>query len=93
MGGDPERQTSKAAGWSRRTGAFSAVLLATVWIGHHYELVETSVFLWVLGIVAVLAALALLFAGFAFSRLWNFGDRGGRDLTVGTQIALLVLVP
>lgn len=93
MGSDPERQTSKAAGWSRRTGAFSAVLLATVWIGHHYELVETSVFLWVLGIVALLAALALLFAGFAFSRLWSFGDRGGRDLTVGALTAVLVLVP
>ena len=93
MGSDPGRQTSKAAGWSRRTGAFSAVLLATVWIGHHYELVETSVFLWVLGIVALLAALALLFAGFAFSRLWSFGDRGGRDLTVGALMAVLVLVP
>ncbi|MGB3538548.1 MAG: DUF1499 domain-containing protein [Mesorhizobium sp.] len=89
----PERQTSKAAGWSRRTGVFSAVLLATVWVGHHYELVETTVFLWVLGIVALLAALALLFAGFAFSRLWNFGDRGGHDLTVGALMAVLVLVP
>jgi len=93
MGSDPERQTSKAAGWSRRTGVFSAVLLATVWVGHHYELVETTVFLWVLGIVALLAALALLFAGFAFSRLWNFGDRGGHDLTVGALMAVLVLVP
>lgn len=82
-----------AAGWSRRTGAFSAVLMVTVWVGHHYELVETPAFLWVLGIVALLAAMALLFAGFAFSRLWNFGDRGGRDLTVGSLIALLVLAP
>jgi hypothetical protein len=89
----PGRQTSKAAGWSRRTGAFSAVLLLTVLLGHRYELVETPAFLWVLGIVALLAALALLFAGFAFSRLWNFGDRGGRDLTVGTVLALLVLAP
>ncbi|TKD48581.1 MAG: DUF1499 domain-containing protein [Mesorhizobium sp.] len=89
----PERQTSKAAGWSRRTGAFSAVLLLTVLVGHRYELVETPAFLWVLGIVALLAAFALLFAGFAFSRLWNFGDRGGRDLTVGTVLALMVLAP
>ncbi|RWD48741.1 MULTISPECIES: DUF1499 domain-containing protein [unclassified Mesorhizobium] len=89
----PGRQTSKAAGWSRRTGAFSAVLLLTVLLGHRYELVETPAFLWVLGIVALLAAFALLFAGFAFSRLWNFGDRGGRDLTVGTLLALLVLAP
>ncbi|TIP74951.1 MAG: DUF1499 domain-containing protein [Mesorhizobium sp.] len=89
----PERQTSRAAGWSRRTGAFSAVLLLTVLIGHRYELVETPAFLWVLGIVALLAAFALLFAGIAFSRLWSFGDRGGRDLTVGTVLALLVLAP
>ncbi|TGQ35841.1 DUF1499 domain-containing protein [Mesorhizobium sp. M00.F.Ca.ET.216.01.1.1] len=88
-----ERQTSRAAGWSRRTGAFSAVLLLTVLIGHRYDLVETPAFLWVLAIVALLAALALLFAGFAFSRLWNFGDRGGRDLSVGALLALLVLTP
>jgi hypothetical protein len=88
-----ERQTSKAAGWSRRTGAFSAVLLLTVFLGHRYDLVETPAFLWVLGIVALLAAVALLFAGLAFSRLWHFGDRGGRDLTVGALLAVLVLVP
>lgn len=89
----PERRTSKAAGWSRRTAAFSAVLLLTDFVGHRFDLVETPVFLWVLGIVALLAALALLFAAFAFSRLWKFGDRGGRDLTVGALLALLVLVP
>ncbi|MER8460808.1 DUF1499 domain-containing protein [Mesorhizobium sp. M0915] len=88
-----ERQTSRAAGWSRRTGAFSAVLLLTVLIGHRYDLVETQAFLWVLGVVALLAAFALLFAGFAFARLWNFGDRGGRDLTVGALLAVLVLIP
>ncbi|MER9234951.1 DUF1499 domain-containing protein [Mesorhizobium sp. M0622] len=89
----PERQTSRAAGWSRRTGAFSAVLLLTVLIGHRYDLVETPAFLWVLGVVALLAAFALLFAGFAFARLWNFGDRGGHDLTAGALLALLVLIP
>jgi len=89
----PERRTSKAAGWSRRTAAFSAVLLLTDFAGHRFDLVETPVFLWVLGIVALLAALALLFAAFAFSRLWKFGDRGGRDLTVGALLALLVLGP
>ncbi|CCV12452.1 DUF1499 domain-containing protein [Mesorhizobium sp. STM 4661] len=88
-----ERQTSRAAGWSRRTGGFSAVLLLSVLIGHRYDLVETPAFLWVLAIVALLAAFALLFAGFAFSRLWNFGDRGGRDLAVGALLALLVLAP
>ena len=48
----PERRTSKAAGWSRRTAAFSAVLLLTDFAGHRFDLVETPVFLWVLGIVA-----------------------------------------
>ncbi|MFA6031744.1 MAG: DUF1499 domain-containing protein [Myxococcota bacterium] len=93
MASIPERRTSQAAGWSRRTAAFSAVLLLTVFVGHRFNLVETPVFLWVLGIVALLAAFALLFAGLAFSRLWNFGDQGGRDLTVGVLLALLVLAP
>ncbi len=89
----PDRQTSRAAGWSRRTGAFSLVLLATAWAGHHLGLVETPAFLWVLALVALLAALALLLAGLAFARLWGFGDRGGRDLTVGALLALVVLAP
>ncbi|MER8842454.1 DUF1499 domain-containing protein [Mesorhizobium sp. M0913] len=93
MTGIPERQTSRAAGWSRRAGAFSTVLLLVALIGHRYDLVETPAFLWVLCIVALLAAFALLFAGFAFARLWNFGDRGGHDLIVGALLAVLVLIP
>jgi hypothetical protein len=89
----PERQTARSAGWSRRIAAFAVVLLLTVLVGHRYDLVETPAFLWVLAIVALLAAFALLLAGLAFSRLWNFGDRGGRDLTVGALLALLVLAP
>lgn len=69
------------------------MLLLTVWVGHHFGLVETLAFLWVLALVALLAALALLLAGLAFSRLWNFGARGGRDLTVGALLAMIVLVP
>ncbi|MFD9899673.1 DUF1499 domain-containing protein [Mesorhizobium sp. UC22_110] len=89
----PERQVARAAGWSRRTGAFSAVLLLTAWGGHHYGLVETGGFLWVLALVALLALLALLFAGFALARLWSHGAIGGRDLSVGALLAVLVLVP
>ncbi|TGR60927.1 DUF1499 domain-containing protein, partial [bacterium M00.F.Ca.ET.194.01.1.1] len=50
-------------------------------------------FLWVLALVALLAALALLLAGLGLSRVWSFGDRGGRDLSVGALLALLVLAP
>lgn len=89
----PERQTSRAAGWSRRIGAFSLVLLLTVVAGYRLDLVDTPPFLWVLALVALLAALAFLLAGLALSRLWNFGDRGGRDLSVGALLALLVLAP
>ncbi|PLP59632.1 DUF1499 domain-containing protein [Mesorhizobium loti] len=89
----PQRQVARAAHWSRRIGAFSAVLLLTAWVGHHYGLVETDGFLWVLALVALLALLALLFAGFALARLWNQGAIGGRDLSVGALLAILVLVP
>ncbi len=89
----PERQMSRAAGWSRRTGAFALVLLVTDWVGHHFGLTETPAFLWVLGLAALLAALALLLAGLAFSRMWKFGDLGGRDLTVGAILAVVVLAP
>jgi Protein of unknown function (DUF1499) len=89
----PERQVARAAGWSRRTGAFSAVLLITAWVGHHYGLVETGGFLWVLALVAILAAFALLFAGFALARLWSHGAIGGRNLSVGALLAVLVLAP
>jgi uncharacterized protein (DUF1499 family) len=89
----PELRRSRAPGWCRRTASFAAVLLAVVWIGHHYGLVETQGYLWVLALVALLAALALLLAAVAFSRIWTFGDRGGRDLVAGVLIALLILFP
>ncbi|RWG39058.1 MAG: DUF1499 domain-containing protein, partial [Mesorhizobium sp.] len=57
------------------------------------DFVDAPPFLWVLALVALLAALALLLAGIALSRLWNFGDRGGRDLSVGALLAVLVLAP
>lgn len=69
------------------------MLLIVVWIGHHYGLVETLAYLWVLALVAALAALALLFAALAFSRIWTFGDRGGHDLVFGILVAIVVLAP
>ncbi|WP_315919342.1 DUF1499 domain-containing protein [Mesorhizobium sp. SP-1A] len=89
----PERQVSRAAGWARGIGAFSLVLLVTDWVGHHFGLTETPAFLWVLGLAALLAALALLLAGLAFARMWKYGALGGRDLTIGALLAALVLVP
>jgi uncharacterized protein (DUF1499 family) len=88
-----EQRRSRATGWCRRTASFAAILLIVVWVGHHYGLVESEGYLWVLGLVPLLAALALLFGAFAFSRIWTYGDLGGKDLTAGIVIALAVLSP
>lgn len=88
-----EPRTTRAAGLSRGLASFSAVLLITAVLGHRRGLVDTVAFFWVLGIVALLAAFALLFSGFAFSRLWKFGDQGGHDLTIGAVLGLIVLAP
>lgn len=89
----PERRRSRAPGWCRRMAAFSFVLLATVWIGHHFGLVETMAYLWVLALVAALAAISLIVAAFAFSRIWTYGEPGGRDVAFGVMVALIVLAP
>lgn len=89
----PEQRRSRTTGWCRRTAWFAVVLLAVVWVGHHYGLVETQGYLWVLALVPLLAALALVFGAFGFSRIWTYGDLGGRDLTAGLLMALLVLSP
>ena len=88
-----EVRTTRSAGLSRGMASFSVVLLITAVLGHRRGLVDTTAFFWVLGIVALLAAFALLLSGFAFSRLWKFGDRGGHDLTIGALLGLAVLAP
>jgi hypothetical protein len=88
-----EQRRSRASGWCRRVAAFSAVLGLVVWVGHHFGLVETLGYLWVLALVALLAAFSLILAAFAFSRIWTFGVSGGRDVAWGVAIALLVLSP
>ncbi len=93
MAAHPQQRRSRASGWCRRIAAFAAVLLVIVWAGHHFGLVETRGYLWVLALVALLAAFALILAAFAFSRIWAFGDRGGGDLAMGVVVALLVLSP
>ena len=88
-----ERRVTRAAAWARRSGVFSAMLFVTAGLAHRYGLLETPAFLVVLGLVALCAAAALIFATHAFSRLWKHGDLGGWDLSVGALVALLVLTP
>lgn len=73
--------------------SFAAVLAIVVWVGHHFGLVETLGYLWVLGLVALLAAFSLILAAFAFSRIWTYGGRGGSSVVAGVLIALAVLSP
>lgn len=72
---------------------FSAVLLLTSVAAHRFVFLETIPFFWILGIVAGLALVALLLAGIGFSRLWEYGDRGGRASTRAVLVAILVLLP
>lgn len=88
-----ERQTSAAARWSKSMAAFSAVLLVTAALSHRFMLLGTPGLLAVLGVVAVLAVMALLFAAYGFSRVWRYGDRGGRSVALAVVIACLVLTP
>ena len=88
-----EQQTARAAGWSRATAWFSAVLFITAAISHRFGLVETPAFIAVLGLVAVLAIVALLLAAISFRRVWYRGDIGGADLAKGVFLALVVLAP
>lgn len=88
-----ERRRSRAADWSRRTGYFALVLLLVSSVGHRYGFVETLPFLSVLGVVTGLAILSLLCAVFGFARLWQRGDKAGRNATAGAFMALLALLP
>lgn len=88
-----ERRVTRAAGWSRRLGAFSFVLFVTAGLSHRYQYLETPAFLWVLALVAGLSLLALVCGLFAFRRYWVHDDLGSGDLTVGIAMALVTLTP
>ena len=85
-----EQQTSRAAGWSRATAFFSAVLFVTAALSHRFNLLETPGFISVLALVGTLAVLALFLAAIAFRRVWNHGDLGGRDIAKGVAVAVVV---
>lgn len=88
-----ERRTSRAAMWARRVALFAALLFAVSAVAHRARMFETPGFIWILAVVAFLAAVALFLAALGFSRLWRFGDRGGRASAWAVLIALGVLAP
>lgn len=88
-----ERRVSNATVWSRRLAIFSAVLFLTAGIGHRFGFLTTPDFIPVLGVVAAIAILALLFAVRALFLFWHYGGKGGGTLLFAILVSLLVLTP
>ncbi len=88
-----QRPVSGAAVWARRLASFSAVLFLTAALAHRHFYLETPGFIAVLGVVVLLAILALVLALRGFARLWNHGDLGGKNLTFAFLICAVVLAP
>ncbi|MBX3575958.1 MAG: DUF1499 domain-containing protein [Rhizobiaceae bacterium] len=88
-----ERRSSKAAQWSRRLAAFALVLLLIAAPSHRFGLLETVAFFWVLGVVGLLDMVAFGLAAHGYYRLWQYGERAGRESTRGLVLALIVSIP
>jgi hypothetical protein len=88
-----EAPVSLAAARARAIAVFSAIVFLTAALGHRYGFLATPDFIPVLGVVAGLALLSLLFAARALFQLWTFGGEGGGNVVAGVLIALLVLSP
>ncbi len=88
-----EAPVSMAAARARSVAVFSAVVFLTAGLGHRFGFLATPDFIPVLGVVAGLALLSLLFAARALFQLGTYGGTGGGNLVVGVLIALLVLSP
>ena len=88
-----ERRVSNATVWSRRLAVFSAVLFLTAATAHRIEFLSTPDFIPVMGVVAAIALLALLFAVRALFLFWHHGGKGGGSLLFAILVALLVLTP
>ncbi len=87
------RRTSRAAVWSVRTGSFALILFLTSGAGHRFGMIETEPFLWLLGMACLLGVTALCLSIAGFIRLWETGDRAGRNALAGGLMAALVLAP
>lgn len=87
------QRRSSAASWSRRAATFGVVLGLVAVAAHRFRLIETLPFFWIAGLVLCLALAALLLAASAFPHIWYRGDRGGRNMTAGALVGLLLLAP
>ncbi|WP_024589114.1 DUF1499 domain-containing protein [Aliihoeflea sp. 2WW] len=93
MARDDYRQYAPQARPARGLAFFALVLFALAALAHRFGSVPTPEFLWVLGIVAALALIALVFAIFALRRIWIEDDAGTGAAVVGLLLASIVLAP
>ena len=93
MARDDYRQYAPQARPARGLAFFALVLFALAALAHRFGSVPTPEFLWVLGIVAALALIALVFAIFALRRIWIEDDAGTGAAIVGLLLASIVLAP
>lgn len=78
---------------SWKTACFAVVLLATAVIGHRYGLVQTEGFLWILGLVFVLAVIGLVLSWVAIEDLWANGNRAARIAVLAAPICVALIAP
>ncbi|MCT7373538.1 DUF1499 domain-containing protein [Chelativorans sp. EGI FJ00035] len=87
-----ERRFSPAALWSRRLGAFSAMLFVVSGLSHRFGVLETVPFLWLLGLSGILALSGLLLAAAGFVQMWEHGLSGLKAAGLGALFSVLVLL-
>lgn len=93
MAANYRREQSSMARWSWKTACFAVVLLVTVVVGHRYGLVQTEGFLWVLGLVFLLAVIGLILSWVAIEDLWNNGNRSARIALLAAPVCIGLIAP
>lgn len=86
-------RTSKWAIWARRLGSVAVPLLVIPVALHHLRVIPSDVFLVLILMAGVAAALAVLTGVFALGRLWFTGDQGWGRALLGLLFGALCLVP
>lgn len=88
-----EHRYSAAIRWSARLASFAFVLFLTAALAHRYLGLETVAFLWLLGLVGLMALVGLGLAMAGLLTIWERGGRGARRLASAIVIAALTLAP
>lgn len=88
-----ERRPSSSSIWARRLAWFGLFLFILSGAAHRFALLETLPFFWLLGIVFVIALVALLSGIDGFRLFWEHGRRGASASLVAIFISCALLAP